>query len=200
MDKLCWSLLILVGVVFSACSTTREADNEVKDELTDFRSWMNTQSGQLADRTKEDWKQAKQDFQQRTSELDSKQDNFTDELKQEYQQLKQEFRDMDERHAKMVEANSQSAWEKNLLGRYADFDSILQENVRDAYVVFIENVRQQRGTWDNDDWKMAKKVMEKLNSRKDEVNDGLATEDEIKIKALQMEFRTLENAADVGIN
>ncbi|WP_161891092.1 hypothetical protein [Pontibacter russatus] len=45
---------------------------------------------------------------------------------------------------------------------------------------------------------MAKMVLERLNKRKDAISADIDTDSEVKIKALQMEFLTLETAADIS--
>lgn len=190
-------LMLLISLfAISSCTTTRE--REVEDELADFRTWVSQQTSQLADRTEEDWKQAKQDFRTRTQELDQKQDQFSDELQEEYQQLKQRFNDADEAYERTRSEARMSEWERNLLGRWADFATINETNVRDAYITFMENVRAQKENWTDADWDMAKMVLQELNDRKSEITGSIDTDTEVKIKALQMEFRTLETAADVS--
>ncbi|WP_439883125.1 hypothetical protein ACSX1A_08120 [Pontibacter sp. MBLB2868] len=195
-----WISMLLFLAVLGACSGTKETETGVGDELNDFRSWVNTTTANIADKTEEDWKQAKQDFSRHTSELDQKQENFTDEVKQEYQQLKNKFTDADEMYMRSHQDSMMSEWERNLLGNWADLSTINETNVREAYITFMENVRAQKSNWTDKDWEKAKMVMEKLNQRKSEITGNIPTDTEVKIKALQMEFRTLETAADVGDN
>ncbi|MCX2739117.1 hypothetical protein [Pontibacter anaerobius] len=189
-------IVMLFSVSLFACSATRE--QQIEDDLAGFRAWISNTTSNVADRTEEDWKRAREDFKMRTQELDQKEDQFSAELKQEYQNLKQEFQDADEEYQKSLTEDDLSEWERNLLGRWADLASINENNVREAYITLLENVRQQRGTWDDEDWEMAKRVMEKLNDRKSEISGNIPTDTEVKIKALQMEFRTLETASDVS--
>ncbi|WP_460879463.1 hypothetical protein [Pontibacter rugosus] len=43
-------------------------------------------------------------------------------------------------------------------------------------------------------------MLEQLNARKSNISGNISTEAEVKIKALQMEFTTLETAADATDN
>lgn len=189
------SLLLLLTISFSACTASRE--QEVEDELADFRTWVNDQSANIADRTEEDWEQAKLDFQTRTAELDLKEDEFSEEVRQEYNQLKADFQDLDEEREKRMREANMAEWNSKLLGSYADMSTITSQNIREVYIQFLENVRNMRSTWTDEDWEMAKMVMTSLNEKKEAVDDDLSTEDEVKIKALQMEFHTLETSGDV---
>lgn len=188
-------MLFFSTVVASGCTTTRE--QEMEDELGEFRTWVSQQTSQVANRTEDDWQQAKQDFSMRTQELDQKEDEWSAELKEEYKQLKEEFTRADESYERVRNEARKSEWERNLLGRWADMATINEANVREAYTTFLENVRAQKENWTNADWDMAKMVMEELNNRKSQITGNIDTETEVKIKALQMEFRTLETAADV---
>jgi DNA repair exonuclease SbcCD ATPase subunit len=191
-------LMLITAAGISSCTTTRE--REVEDELGEFRTWVNGQSSQIANRTEADWKQAKEDFRMRTQELDQKQEQFSQELQEEYQQLKQEFTEADEAYERSRSEARVAEWEQKLLGSWADVSTINETNVRDAYINFLENVRAQKGNWSDEDWEMAKLVMEKLNERRKELTESIDTDSEVKIRALQMEFRTLETAADLGGN
>lgn len=192
------SILFSIVIILSSCTASRES--EVEDELGDFRTWISQTTSNISDRTEEDWKRAKADFETRTQELDQKQENFSEELKQNYQNLKNEFREADEEFERNQRAARLAEWEQKLLGTYTDKSTITRENVRQVYITFMENVRSQRSTWTDEDWEMAKMVLQSLNDRKDEVDEGLPTDDEVKIKALQMEFRTLETGGDLGGN
>ncbi|WP_299759637.1 hypothetical protein [uncultured Pontibacter sp.] len=189
------AILISVALLASGCSATKE--QQMEDDLADFRSWVSNATSNVADRTEEDWKRAREDFNMRTQELDQKEDQFTDELKQDYQSLKREFQEADEEYQKNMEEPGIAEWERGLLDRWADFATINENTVRDAYITFMENVRAKKSNWDNQDWEMAKRVLEELNERKDQIEGNIPTETEVKIKALQMEFRTLETAADI---
>lgn len=191
-----WLSMLLFVALVSACSSTKEAEMETKDELADFRSWVRSTTSNIAEKTEEEWKNAKAEFNSLTNELDQAQDNFTSEVKEEYKQLKQEFNDADERYMEARQEANLVEWQSALLGQYADLGKVDNSNVREAYITFMENVRKNKGTWADPDWKMAKMVLKSLNDRKGELND-VPTDTEIKIKALQMEFNTLETAADI---
>lgn len=193
--KLCGIVFFLLAIL-SSCTATRE--QEVEGEVNEFRSWVNTQTSRLAERTEEDWKQTKQDFRKRTEELDRKQDKFSEKVKADYQQIKEDFKEREREREMLAERKARTAeWERDLLGQYAERSSVNAGNIRQAYLTFMENVRARRGTWDDEDWEMAKLVMEELNQRKDELDD-LPDDDEVKIKALQMEFIALETEEDLG--
>lgn len=192
------ALLLVFTIGISSCTTMRE--REVEDEISEFRNWINDQSARIADRTEEDWKQSKEDFRVRTQELDLRQNKFSAELREEYQQLKEDFNNLDKEREKRRREAMVAEWDAKLLGSYADKTTISKENVREAYILFLENVRSMHGNWSNEDWEMAKWVMNRLDERKEEVDDELPTDDEVKIKALQMEFRTLETTNDVRGN
>lgn len=191
-----FGIVFFLSVLLSSCTATRE--QEVEGEVNEFRSWVNTQTSRLAELTEEDWKQTKEDFRKRTEELDRKQDNFTDKVKADYQQIKADFKEREREHEMLAERKARTAeWERELLGQYAARSSVNAGNIRQAYLTFMENVRIRRSSWNDEDWEMAKLVMEELNERKEALDD-LPDDDEVKIKALQMEFIALETGEDLG--
>lgn len=187
--------LLLSIISLGSCTTTRET--EVEDELGEFRNWVSRETSQLADRTEEDWEQAKQDFRTRTQELDQKQNQFSAELREEYEQLKQEFNEADESYMAARSEARLAERQQELLGQWADMDTLNAANIQEAYTTLMENVRTRKAEWTDEDWDMAKMVLQQLNDRKDEINTDIDTDTEVKIKALQMEFLTLETAGDL---
>ncbi|WP_233555555.1 hypothetical protein [Pontibacter oryzae] len=169
----------------------------MEDDLAEFRTWVNNATANVANRTEEDWKRARADFKTRTQELDLKQEQFSDELRADYKNLKEEFRSADERYQQNMAEPELAAWRTELLGTWADYNMLSENNIRDAYITFMENVRAKKGNWSNQDWEMAKRVIEELNEQKQQIKAPIPTDTEVKIKALQMEFRTLETAADI---
>ncbi|WP_242927133.1 DUF6565 domain-containing protein [Pontibacter vulgaris] len=190
------AFVLLTNSLLSGCSASKE--QEIGDDISDFRTWVNMQTEKVSDRTEEDWQRTKDDFKLRTQELDDQQENFSDEIKQEYAQLKQKFNDADEERARtLAQRESLTTWQERLLGSYADRNTITGANVRDVYIAFMDKVREEHKNWTDKDWEMAKMVRDELDKRKDEVDDDLTTDEQVKIKALQMEFRTLESSDDV---
>ncbi|MBD1397629.1 hypothetical protein H9Q13_10660 [Pontibacter sp. JH31] len=189
-------IVFFLSIVVISCTTTRE--QEVEGEVNEFRSWVNSQTSQLAERTEEDWKQTKKDFRKRTEELDRKQDKFSEKMKSDYQQVKEDFKAREREREMLAERKARTAeWERDLLGQYAERSAVNTGNIRQAYLTFMQNVRARHGTWGDQDWEMAKTVLEELNQRKEALQD-LPDEDEVKIKALQMEFIALETGEDLG--
>lgn len=194
------SLIVLFLVVLlGSCSATRE--QEVEGDVNELRSWVNSQTNRMAERTEDDWKKTKEDFRRRTEELDQKQDKFSDRLKADYQQIKEDFRKKEEERSKMAErAPELEQWQQDLLGQYADKSAVNAGNVRLAYKTFMENVRSRQSTWGNEGWEMAKLVFEELNERHDALGEDVSTEDQVSIKAFQMEFTALETGDDLEKN
>lgn len=87
--------------------------------------------------------------------------------------------------------------QQELLGEHADINAITAANMRQAYITFMENVREQKANWGDTEWQNAKNVLERLNAHKETVEKELGTDDKGKIKMLQAEFRTLETGGDI---
>jgi hypothetical protein len=178
-----FGFVLFLSVLVSACTATRE--QEVEGDVNEFRSWVNAQTTQLAERTEEDWKSTKADFRRRTEELDRKQDRFSDRIKSDYQQIKADFK------ARELERDRLSERQRELLGEFAPRSAVTSVNVKRAYVTFMDNVRDRHVHWEQDDWEMADMVLNELDKRKASF-DELADEDEVQIKALKMEFEALK--------
>ncbi|WP_242927924.1 hypothetical protein [Pontibacter vulgaris] len=88
-------------------------------------------------------------------------------------------------------------WEQNLLGTYAEVNTISALNLRQAYITLLENARAQQNTWTDKDWNKVHAVINKLDARKNALEKQLGADDKAKIKLLQGELRALETKGDV---
>lgn len=196
MKRLC--IVFFLFFILSSCTASREREEE--GDLNEFRSWIDTQTSRLEERTEEDWQKTKVDFKRRTDELDRKQERFTEQLKADYQRLKEDFKEREKERDKLSERRTQLAkWEQELLGAYAEPSSVNLKNIRMAYATLVENVRSRHENWDQEDWDMANLVLKDLNKRKEALGE-LPDEEEVQIKALQMEISAMETGDETGQN
>ncbi|MBB6612778.1 hypothetical protein H7F15_17180 [Pontibacter sp. Tf4] len=93
--------------------------------------------------------------------------------------------------------NGVPAFEKELLGPYADINKIPAADLRAAYITLLESVRSRSDNWTNAEWNKAQAVMKKLDARKKVVEKDLETDDKAKIKLLHAELRALETKKDI---
>ena len=89
------------------------------------------------------------------------------------------------------------AFEKELLGPYADINKIPAADLRQAYIMLLESTRTKSDAWTDAEWNKAQAVMKKLDARRKIVSNELGTDDKAKIKLLQGELRALETKKDI---
>lgn len=89
------------------------------------------------------------------------------------------------------------AMEKELLGPHADINKIPAANLRQAYILLLEGVREKGDTWTDAEWNKAQAIMKKLDARRKVVEKDLTTDDKAKIKLLHAELRALETKKDI---
>ncbi|WP_192821792.1 hypothetical protein [Rufibacter sp. LB8] len=88
--------------------------------------------------------------------------------------------------------------EQELLGAYSNLGQTTPENLKDAYVNFLQQVRARKDAWSMEDWDYANGIYKRLNAREKELHDDIILRHATKIKALQAEYLALENKADLG--
>ena len=101
------------------------------------------------------------------------------------------------REARGTTAGKKAQMEQELLGEYRFLSQTTPENLKDAYVHFMEQVRDRRKVWTLEDWDYANAIYKQLNDREKLLHDDIILRHATKIKALQAEYLTLENSADV---
>lgn len=88
-------------------------------------------------------------------------------------------------------------FEKELLGPYAEINKISATDLRQAYIMLLQSVRDRHENWTNAEWNKAQAIINKLDARKNAVSKRLGTDDKAKIKLLQGELRALETKKDL---
>ncbi|MBA9075378.1 MULTISPECIES: hypothetical protein [Rufibacter] len=102
-----------------------------------------------------------------------------------------------ERKARGPVAGKQQQMEQELLGEYRFLSQVSAENIKDAYVHFLQQVRDRKDVWTMEDWDYANGIYKRLNEREKVLHEDIILRHATKIKALQAEYLALENRADL---
>ncbi len=191
------SMCIFLFVCFTVSGCFVSRDQEPEGGVAAFSSWVQAHAARIEDRTEAEWQQAREDFRFRTEVLDQKLGELSREDVQAYKQHKERFERLDAEFEQLAEKRKLLApWKEDLLGSYADMAVVNEGNVAEVYRFFLLNVREKHVEWNENAWRMATLVLQDLNKRKSRLDAELPSEDEVKIKALQMEFAAIEAAGE----
>ncbi|QHL87364.1 hypothetical protein GU926_07925 [Nibribacter ruber] len=155
--------------LFSACDTTPRERKEIAAREIDQ---LDEKASAAASKTKE-------------------------ELKKSREALARQREERKLREARGTTAGKKAQMEKELLGDYYLLSQATPENLKDAYVHFMEQVRARRKVWTLEDWDYANAIYKQLNDREKQLHDDIVLRHATKIKALQAEYLALENSADL---
>ncbi len=95
------------------------------------------------------------------------------------------------------ESENLEQWKRDLLGQYAEIESLTANTIRPAYINLIESVRTRRSTWSEADWEHAKAVLKSLNDRKGALGTALSKAENNRITALQEDFNALQGQTEM---
>ena len=90
-----------------------------------------------------------------------------------------------------------AAFEKELLGPYADINKIPAADLRQTYIMLLQSVRDRQDSLTDPEWNKVQAIMKKLDARRKVVSSQLGADDKAKIKLLQGELRSLETKKDI---
>lgn len=207
--------MMLAGFVFMmACNPAREAGirDRAGEELTEFRNWVSNTVSRADDATEEERASLRQEFSQLSSNMAEGLNDLADDARAEFNQLTARYEEWDaEQDRKMaqqqqqrsdtasdMDQQSQEQWTNKLMGTdYQNINSLMASQIREAYISFMQNVRDNREGWTEQEWEQVEEVLNQLNNRKEQVESALSTEDQAKILALQAEFQTLQTAQEI---
>ncbi|MGV3541276.1 MAG: hypothetical protein ACO1OQ_15780 [Rufibacter sp.] len=158
----------LLTVTFSCDTTPRERKEIATREIDKLDERVET----VASKTKEEAKEARAALARKKAESEA-------------------------RKARGPVAGKQKQMEQELLGEYQNLSQVNQDNLRDAYVHFLQQVRDRKDVWTMEDWDYANGIYKRLNEREKQLHDDIILRHATKIKALQAEYLALENRADL---
>lgn len=101
------------------------------------------------------------------------------------------------RNRQPLDTGATSAFTQQLLGTYANIEQLTVENIEPAYTQLLRQTRTLRRQWTQRDWDYATAIYRRLNNRLQQIRLDLRARDELRIRALQAEFVTMETSRDV---
>ncbi|KAA9340656.1 hypothetical protein [Adhaeribacter soli] len=180
--------------------THTETRTKAKDELHEFRDWVNAKTSGADSNARERWPKVKEEFKTRTDKLESRLDTMSAKSKQEYAELKSRYKAWEQKQEKRedrpLDPKKLTSIRQQLLGKQSDLKTVTSANIRQTYETLLQYVRGTHNSWTPDDWDYVDYIYSELNNRKDEVEGDISTKDGLKIKALQGEYLGYEAAAD----
>jgi hypothetical protein len=214
LNKLTFFMMVLGASLFMGCNAQREAatQNQVEQDLAEFRTWASTKFDRAEAATEDERAALKQEFNELTARVDRGIDNLTDEAKEEYNELKASYNEWEAEQERMasqspdqnqqmdtaLDPDRQKEWTSQLMGSsFEDISAVSAEQLDEAYVAFMENVRNKRSNWSDSEWAYAESVLNSLKERKDQLGASLSTEDRVKVEALEAEFGALRIGQNV---
>lgn len=174
--------------------------NTAEDELEEFRAWLNRQTEKGDTAIRREWPQVREELRERNARLEQKFDSLSEKSKEEYRTLQGRYERWEERQERRqqqpLDLTKVSQWQGQLLDEYKNLNRIQPDNIREAYLTFMGEVRAKRNNWTQDDWDYVDHVYSQLNQRRRELEGQLRTSDKLKIRTLQAEYLALEGSAD----
>ncbi|WP_347158908.1 hypothetical protein [Pontibacter chitinilyticus] len=174
--------------------------NTADEEVEEFRAWLNQQASRGDTAIRKEWPEVRQQLRQKNAQLEEKFDSLSEKGKAEFRNLQKNYNSWEARQERRqqqpLDAQRITQWKKQLLGEYSDIEDISAATAREAYLTFMGTVRTKRKTWTDDDWDYVDHVYSQLNQRRRQIESGISTGDNIKIRTLQAEYLALEGSAD----
>ena len=97
------------------------------------------------------------------------------------------------RRARPLDPRQQLAMEAKLLGPYnGQINSLTPQDLPAAYGQLIRETRAQRATWTDRDWDYARATYQRLNDQLKQVRMDMPARDEVRVRARQAEFVSLQ--------
>ena len=97
------------------------------------------------------------------------------------------------RRARPIDPRQELAMEARLLGPYnGQINALTPQDLPAAYGQLVRETRTQRATWTDRDWDYARAVYQRLNDQLKQVRMDMPARDELRVRARQAEFVSLQ--------
>ena len=97
------------------------------------------------------------------------------------------------RRARPLDPRQELAMEAKLLGPYnGQINALTPQDLPAAYSQLVRETRTQRAAWTDRDWDYARAVYQRLNDQLKQVRLDLPARDEVRVRARQAEFVSLQ--------
>ena len=97
------------------------------------------------------------------------------------------------RRARPLDPRQQLAMEAKLMGPYnGQINALTPQDLPAAYGQLVRETRTQRATWTDRDWDYARAVYQRLNDQLKQVRLDMPARDEVRVRARQAEFVSLQ--------
>ncbi|CAN5902599.1 hypothetical protein BH24BAC1_BH24BAC1_33590 [soil metagenome] len=190
------SRTFILLVLFLSTQLAYAQKGRAEQDLEELRTWVDTKLNRAGEVTREDRAQVKEQFNRLAAKVEEGASKLSEQSKADYKDLRSRYNQWEAKQQDLatiyLDKEELARWQAQLLGPHQNIPKIKAANLRDAYVTFIENVRERRRAWQPEDWVYAEEVLGRLNDRKDQVEPSLSTREIIKIQAVRTEFGTLQ--------
>ncbi|WP_133273706.1 hypothetical protein [Hymenobacter radiodurans] len=182
-------------------STSTKPVSAVERDLRRFSDWVSEKVTKAEDGARREWPSVMADYDRQSARLDRATDSLSVQSRREYATQKARYKVWAAEQQRLDSAANEPATvadtQSRLLGEKVDINRARATELPDLYARLLENTRDQRRRWTAAEWSEASAVLARLNARYEEVRTQLPTEERLRVRSWQAEFRTLEKARDV---
>ncbi|MGY2133297.1 DUF6565 domain-containing protein [Hymenobacter sp. HD11105] len=194
--------LLLAPLSATAQQTTNPAPakttSAVERDLRRFSDWVNEKMARAEDGARREWPNLMADYDRQSARLDRATDSLSVKSRREYVAQKSRYQTWAAEQQRLDsmanEPTTAAAAQRRLLNEEINIKRARATELPDLYSRLLETTREQRRRWSAADWSAASAVLTSLNARYEEVRTQLPTEERLRIRSWQAEFRTLEKA------
>lgn len=190
---MCWALLLTLA----ACNN-KEANQEAESYIGGYRNFVDSLQRTDQEYTHEEYHQIQEEYslhraaaENKTPEMTEAQQQELEEITTEYETFRDEYRNrLPDRATQSPQELISKRWQE--AGIASDASEIAPANVLDAYQVFIQVVKAYKEVWTPDEWQSVEKLWDRLNERKQNLEDELGKEVLLAISKLKVTYGTLK--------
>lgn len=198
---------LMIGVVFSCAiisSCSPQTEKEAERELTRLDNYLDSVKAATPEYTAEGWGKIKAEYnntiekvENSGEKLSEEANNKLEEAKAEYNAIKADYEiHIHEANGKTGITDNKQTLHRQLfgdekIGADMQFNFVTAKNALSVYDKFVHSVKENQEYYSREDWDEIKLLYEALDNRKNEIEKDLASEDNMKIAKLKVQFASI---------
>jgi hypothetical protein len=187
-------LLVFGLLAFVACSDKQNSNRTYED----FKNYVIDRTDQAEKYFDKEWSELEAEYNEKRIKAEEKIDEWSDETRSEFASLKSDWEEFKERyeaeHMRRNAVPELTVLEGALLpsGIKGNMQNVNAANIVDVHAHFVNYVEAHKDALSQEQWKYVEGIWEALNTRKNEVEKDITTDDNIKIAEWKVKYGTIK--------
>lgn len=184
-------VVLISGATLVSCDDRREYEQP----LNDYEAYVDRTANNTGEWTEERWNETEAEYREKRRQVEQHADRMDDQARTRYQEADRRYEDLRRQYEEQRASRQHTGNVSNLYASVGSagsndlqLNNVTADNLLETYRGFVDQVDANKDNYSVEDWKEIEIIWDALNRRKNEVEDNLASSDNMKIAELKVKY------------